>query len=320
VLVKTSTVDGTEEGSRDDVVAALDQRYNAGVDLTLDLNRTGADALAEALTSADPDSVAGVQADSGAAHYAGVAEVIAKLRADDGLIRSWDEISTAPAAGEAEAVSGVSPGVASWLRDNATIGNYAVVGIENVGPQIGKELRRKGFLAVASALLGMLAYIWVRFELRFGIGAVVASLHDVGITLGLFAIAGFEFNLTTIAAFLTLVGYSVNDTVVVFDRVRENMGIHRRMPMVELMNFSINQTLSRTILTSGTTLLTVGSLFFLGGDVLRGFSFVLMIGIVVGTYSSVFIACPFALLWEQYFGSEVRGRRREAAAAKRKSA
>jgi preprotein translocase subunit SecF len=311
VLIKTSTVAGTEEGSREDVVAALDQRYNQGLDLALDLNRTGADALAEALTQADPDNVAGTQTDSGAAHYAGVAEAVADLKDNDGLIREWDEVS---------ALSGISPAVASWLRENATIGKYAVVGIENVGPQMGKELRLKGFLAVISALVGMMIYIWLRFELRFGIGAVVATIHDVGITLGLFAIAGFEFNLTTIAAFLTLVGYSVNDTVVVFDRVRENMGLHRRKPMVELMNLSINQTLSRTILTSGTTLLTVASLFFLGGDVLRGFSFVLLVGIIVGTYSSIFIACPFTLLWEKYFGSDVRSRRREASAAKRRSA
>ena len=158
------------------------------------------------------------------------------------------------------------------------------------------------------SLLGMMVYIWVRFELRFGIGAVMASLHDVLVCLGLFALFNFEFNLTTIAAFLTLVGYSVNDTVVIFDRVRENMNKNRRMPLIEVMNVSINQTLSRTILTSGTTLLAVVSLLVFGGDVLRGFAFVMTVGVIVGTYSSVYIASPFALLWEQFFPSDSRRR------------
>jgi preprotein translocase subunit SecF len=143
----------------------------------------------------------------------------------------------------------------------------------------------------------------------------MASIHDVLIALGLFALLDYEFNLTTIAAFLTLIGYSVNDTVVIFDRVRENMNKYPAKPMVELMNESLNQTLSRTVLTSGTTLLAVGSLFVLGGDVLRGFSFVMLIGIIVGTYSSLYIAGPFAILWEQLFGGGKRGKRRPAVAA-----
>jgi preprotein translocase subunit SecF len=160
----------------------------------------------------------------------------------------------------------------------------------------------------------MLLYIWFRFELRFGVGALMAVFHDVLVVLGFYALMDFEFNLTTIAAFLTLVGYSVNDTVVIFDRVRENMRRNRREPFAETLNRSINQTLSRTILTSGTTLLAVGALLVLGGDVLRGFSFVLTIGIVVGTYSSVYVASPFALLWEQLFGTEARARREAKAA------
>ena len=139
----------------------------------------------------------------------------------------------------------------------------------------------------------------------------MAVTHDVLITLGLFTLAGFEFNLTTIAAFLTLVGYSVNDTVVVFDRVRENLRRARSRPLTEVMNLSLNQTLSRTVLTSGTTLLVVGSLLIAGGDVLRGFAFIITIGVVVGTYSSIYVASPFALLWEQFFGREARTRRRE---------
>ena len=135
--------------------------------------------------------------------------------------------------------------------------------------------------------------------------------HDVLVVLGLFTLAGFEFNLTTIAGFLTLIGYSVNDTVVVFDRVRENLRRSRREPLIQVMNHSLNQTLSRTVLTSGTTMLAVGSLFLLGGDVLRGFGFILTVGVVVGTYSSIYVASPFALLWE-----EVVGKRRAARAGK----
>src|SRR5258707_5800342 len=134
----------------------------------------------------------------------------------------------------------------------------------------------------------------------------MASVHDVMVTLGLFTLLGYEFNLTTIAAFLTLIGYSTNDTVVIFDRVRENMRKNRRKPLIEVMNESINQTLSRTIMTGGLTMLTVAALLALGGDVLRGFAFVMTVGIIVGTYSSVYVASPFALLWEQLFGSKSR--------------
>jgi preprotein translocase SecF subunit len=164
-------------------------------------------------------------------------------------------------------------------------------------------------------LIGMLIYIWLRFELRFGVGAVVASLHDVLIVLGLFSLLGFEFNLTTIAGFLTVVGYSVNDTVVVFDRVRENLRRNRREPLLQVMNLSLNQTLSRTVLTSGTTLLAIGSLLLFGGDVLRGFAFIITVGVIVGTYSSIYIASPITLLWEQWFGKGSNRRTSKPAAA-----
>ena len=189
------------------------------------------------------------------------------------------------------------------LQQNTFLGNFAVLATENVGPQVGSELRRQGFWAVIFSLLAMLIYIGFRFELRFGIGAIMASVHDVMVTLGLFTLLGYEFNLTTVAAFLTLIGYSTNDTVVIFDRVRENMRKSRRKPLIEVMNESINETLSRTIMTGGLTFLTVLSLLILGGDVLRGFAFVMTVGIIVGTYSSVYVASPFALLWERYFGS-----------------
>jgi preprotein translocase subunit SecF len=181
-----------------------------------------------------------------------------------------------------------------------------VLSSENVGPQVGSELRKKGLYAVAWSLFGMLLYIWLRFELRFGVGATMATLHDVLVTLGLFAFAGFEFNLTTIAAFLTLIGYSVNDTVVVFDRVRENLRKSPGKPLLEVMNRSINQTLSRTLLTGGTTLLACLALMIWGGEVLRGFAFILFVGVIVGTYSSIYIASPFTLLWEQLSAKRTR--------------
>jgi SecD/SecF fusion protein len=188
---------------------------------------------------------------------------------------------------------------------------------ENVGPQVGSELRKKGLLAVLFSMIGMLIYIWIRFELRFGVGALMAVVHDVLVTVGLFAIFGFEFNLTTVAAFLTLVGYSVNDTVVVFDRVRENMRKSRVKPLIETLNESLNQTLSRTILTGGTTLAACICLMAMGGEVLRGFAFILFVGVIVGTYSSIYIAAPFALLWEERFGKAARAERANLSVAKK---
>jgi preprotein translocase subunit SecF len=307
VIVKTAVAKGTEEGSRERVVNALNRRYNQGETGKVDLNQTGADALVQLLSAADPDHVgkapaatplAGAAEPGGpAAHYAAVVDASIKQRRKDGLFDDWKAVAATP---------GLSPAALEVLREHTFLGDYAVLGVENVGPQIGKELSRQGFWAVALSLLGMLAYIGLRFELRFGVGAVMASIHDVLVTLGLFIVMRFEFNLTTIAAFLTLIGYSTNDTVVIFDRVRENMRKNRRKPLIEVMNESINQTLSRTIMTGGLTMLTVAALLALGGDVLRGFAFVMTIGIIVGTYSSVYVASPFALLWEQLFGSKSR--------------
>jgi preprotein translocase subunit SecF len=185
---------------------------------------------------------------------------------------------------------------------------FTVLGSENVGPQVGAELRRKGFLAVVWSMVGMLIYMAVRFELRFGVGATMATIHDVLVTLGCFAFLGFEFNVTTIAAFLTLVGYTVNDKIVVFDRVRENLRKNPGRPLVEVINRSINQTLSRTLLTGGTTILACAALMVWGGDVLRGFAFILTLGVIVGTYSSIYIASPFTMMWEQVTGGRRRGR------------
>jgi preprotein translocase subunit SecF len=164
--------------------------------------------------------------------------------------------------------------------------------IEVVGPTVGGELIRAGILATALALGAILVYVWFRFEWQFGIGATIATLHDVITTVGLFAIFQLEFNLTTLAAILTIAGYSINDTVVIYDRVRENLRKHRTMPFGELVNLALNETLSRTILTVSTVALAVLSLLFFGGEVLKGFSIAMLWGIVIGTYSSLFIAAP----------------------------
>ncbi len=305
VLIRTATVEGSEEGSSDALLEAIDQTFNSGLEAATDINRQGSDAVARLLSRLDPEGF-GAQ-DPGVIEvpeaYQTAADAILDLRRRDGMIKTWDDL---------EGIDGISPAILGSLKENTHIGDLAILAVENVGPQIGNELKQRGIWAVALSLLGMLGYIWLRFELRFGVGAVVAIFHDVAITLGLYAFGGYEFNVTTIAAFLTLVGYSVNDTVVVFDRVRENMRRYRREPLVKLLNTSINQTLSRTIMTSGTTLLVVLTLFLFGGDVLRGFAFILLIGIVVGTYSSIYVASPVVLLWEKYFGREARIERAKA--------
>lgn len=169
---------------------------------------------------------------------------------------------------------------------------------EIVGPKVGAELRRKGFLAVLYSIVGILIYITWRFEFRFALGAVLALVHDALVTIGCFSVLNKEINLPEVAAVLTVIGYSVNDTIVVFDRIRENMRKIRRQALEKVVNSSVNETLSRTLLTAGTTLVVVMALFFLGGPVLHNFAFALMVGIVIGTYSSIYVASPMVLFWD----------------------
>jgi preprotein translocase subunit SecF len=182
---------------------------------------------------------------------------------------------------------------------STTAPRYSVRSFEVIGPQIGEDLRRQALMATAGASGGMLLYLSYRFRPVYAAAAVLAMLHDAVITVGLLSLFHEEISLSVVAALLTLIGYSMNDTIVVFDRVRENRCSHNRQRLVETINRSINQTLSRTVLTSGLTLLTALALLFFGGPVLRGFSLTLVIGIVVGTLSSIFIACPILLAWEQ---------------------
>ncbi len=168
--------------------------------------------------------------------------------------------------------------------------------IESVGSKVSSELIRNGMLAVLFAVLSVLVYIWLRFEWQFALGAVFALVHDVILTVGVFSILRYEFNLSIIAALLTIIGYSLNDTVVVFDRVRENLRNFKSLPLLKVLNMSINNTLSRTIMTSVTTLLALFALYFLGGDVIRGFTFAMIWGVLVGTYSSIFVAAKILLI------------------------
>ena len=177
---------------------------------------------------------------------------------------------------------------------------------EFVGPKVSAELLWDGIMAVTLAIVAILIYIWFRFEWQFGLGAVIALTHDVITTIGLFALFGFEFNLSTVAAVLTIAGYSINDTVVVFDRVRENLRRYKKKPLPELLNQSINETLSRTVMTSVTTLIALSALYFLGGAVIQDFSFAMIWGVLIGTYSSVCIAVP-ALLYMNIDRTRVAG-------------
>jgi len=181
------------------------------------------------------------------------------------------------------------------------------VNVDVVGPTVGKQLENKALLATLYSMAGMLVYLWFRFQLIYGVAAVVACFHDTLITIGAFALTNQEISLTVIAAILTLVGYSMNDTIVVFDRIRENIKLQRKDSLTEIVNKSINQTLSRTVLTSGLTFLTVLALFVFGGEVLHGFSLALVIGIIIGTYSSIFIAAPMLVAYQQWRGQTASG-------------
>ncbi len=189
------------------------------------------------------------------------------------------------------------------------------VKVDVVGPTVGHQLEKQATLATLYSMAGMLIYLWFRFQLIYGVAAVVACFHDTLITVGAFALTGREISLTVIAAILTLVGYSMNDTIVVFDRIRENLRLSRREPLTDLVNRSINQTLSRTVLTSGLTFLTVLSLFIFGGQVLNGFSFALVVGILIGTYSSIAVASPMLVAWQEFRAG--KGRTASLPAARR---
>ncbi len=257
----------------------------------LDLNNAGVSALEDRLRGPLQNAGAGMSDQD----LLKVSQAIMDFRNTpprSGLIANLEDLSKVP---------GVTPQVMSVIRQECYLAPYSALrGTEVVGPQVGADLRRQAIYATLLALAGMLAYIWFRFEWMYGLGAVIAVFHDTIITIGMFSLFNKEMDLTVIAALLTLVGYSMNDTIVIFDRIRENLKMNLRMPLEAVMNLSVNQTLSRTVMTSGLTFLTCIALFLFGGPVLHGFSFALVCGIIVGTYSSVFIASPIVLFCRDY--------------------
>ena len=228
-------------------------------------------------------------------------EVVRRLGLGEVLIQTFgskDEflIRLERSSGE---LKGLSSMIKEGLRKAFGEGSFEIRRVEMVGPKVGKDLRQKGIKAIIFALIGILIYVSWRFEFRFAVGAVVALAHDVMITLGVFSLLDKEISLPVLAAFLTIVGYSLNDTIVVYDRIRENMRKRGNEPFSRVINRSINETLSRTILTSLTTLIVVVVLFVLGGGVIHNFALALLVGIIVGTYSSIYVASPVVLHWQR---------------------
>ncbi len=287
VLVALEQKETSEEAldrGKNAIISALETDRPEGKQ---DLNNTGAKSLEDYLLQRDPLR-AGTDAPQ---KYRAAAQSIADLRDKTlgGVLRSFDDLK-----GTAE------PAVIAALQQNYFLSRFAVRNVEIVGPQVGEQLRTQALLATIYASVGMLVYLAFRFEWIYGVAAVVAVIHDTLITLGAFSLTRKEISLTVIAAILTLIGYSMNDTIVIFDRIRENLKLTRREPLSSIVNKSINQTLSRTILTSGLTFLTVACLFVFGGEVLHGFSFALVIGILIGTYSSIAVAVPMLVAYQDW--------------------
>ena len=257
----------------EDVKAALDSGK-------IDLNSVDEEGLSRLIATEFPD-----EADS-------AARLIIAFRVAHGIITSYEQI---------EQEIGINSDIVRTLQDKSVISRLAVLSRESVGPQVGFDLRRKATQATVWALLGMLIYIGIRFKLAYGVAAILTLTHDVLVTIGIYSLTNREINLPVIAAILTIVGYSLNDTIVIFDRVRDNLKMLRKKEFGELLDASINQTLSRTIITSGTTFVTVVALFLFGGEVINDFAFTMMIGVVVGTYSSIYQSCSILFFWKKIF-------------------
>jgi preprotein translocase subunit SecF len=279
--------------NRQVVLDALAKTFGNPGSGKLDLNNASTSQLAARLT--DPLQRAGVPMSSQQIQDLSSA-IVAHRDQNGGLLTKIDDLRT---------VQGLTPQVLTVLNTECYLAPYtAARNIEIVGPKVGKDLRQQAIQATLLALAGMLVYIWFRFEWVYGVGAVIAVFHDTIITIGLFSLLDKEITLTVIAALLTLVGYSMNDTIVIFDRIRENLQLGRgsaKSPkLAEVINLSVNQTLSRTIMTSGLTFLAVLALLIWGGPVLHGFALALVIGIIIGTYSSIFVASPIVLFWHDW--------------------
>ncbi len=281
-LPQKQTSESQLDAGRAQIVATLEQNYAGGAANPgkVDLDNASRAQIADILT-----------ATNGAQGAEQAATAIASYRdtQKSGLLSSIDELSSVTTAANV-----------ATLKSASYLSGFTVRNVEIVGPQVGAQLRKQAILATLYSLLGMLVYLWFRFELIYGVAAVVAVFHDTLITIGAFSLTNKEISLTVVAAVLTLVGYSMNDTIVVFDRIRENLRTRRREGLAEVVNRSINQTMSRTILTSGLTFLTVLSLFLFGGEVLHAFSFALVVGILIGTYSSIAVAAPMLVAYQDY--------------------
>ncbi|HEY6969845.1 MAG TPA: protein translocase subunit SecF [Candidatus Angelobacter sp.] len=281
-LPQSATAGADATGLKDEVIRALEAGYGAGQDFTKDLNYAGYDVIRGALAEQSGNPTQSDQIARQLLDY--------RDKTQGGLLRGWDDVKRA----------GIPDKAIDALKQGFYISNFHVGETETVGPQVGAQLRRQAMLATLYSLGGMLIYLWFRFEMIYGVAAVVACFHDTLITVGAFSLTNNAITLTVIAAILTLIGYSMNDTIVVFDRIRENVKLMRRESLSEIVNRSINQTLSRTILTSGLTFLTVLSLYLFGGEVLHGFSLALVIGILIGTYSSIAVAAPMLVAYQDW--------------------
>src|SRR6266852_4150072 len=268
------------------IIQALESHATPGQQ---DLNNSSSIAVANYLLEKDPLHL-GSGADANP-RYTAIGQAIVDYRdkTKGGVLGSIDELKSV-----------TNPAVVASLQDNFFVSDFGIRNVEIVGPQVGQQLRKQAVLATLYSLAGMLVYLALRFEWIYGVAAVLTVFHDTLITVGAFSLLNWEISLTVIAAILTLIGYSNNDTIVVFDRIRENIKLLRREKLADIVNKSINQTLSRTILTAGLTFLTVLALFLFGGEVLHGFSFALVIGILIGTYSSIAIAAPILVAYQDW--------------------
>ena len=253
----------------------------------VDLNRIDEKSLTALLESAFPGS--GPDA----------ALKVLSYRNQTGIIGEFDELSGI----------GLKPEIQTFLKDKTYLGKMTVLSRETVGPQVGADLRRKAVQATIWSLLGMLVYIALRFKLEYGVAAIFTLAQDVLITMSLYSFTNREINLPIIAGILTIVGFSINDTIVIFDRVRENQKLMRGKGLEEVMNVSLNQCLGRTIITSGTVFLTVGALFLFGGEVINDFAFLMLIGTIEGVYSTIYLSCPVVLFWQKWFRPKKAGKR-----------
>ncbi|HWC19326.1 MAG TPA: protein translocase subunit SecF [Terriglobales bacterium] len=286
-LPEKETSEQSLDRGRAAIVTAMEKYFGGGEQGKFDLNNSSPTQISDYLLTKDPLHL-GTDA---ATRYGQMARQIADFRDKNrsGVLSSIDDLNGT-----------VQSQVIAALKEGAFTSQFGVRSVQIVGPQVGKQLTRQAEWATLYSLAGMLIYLAFRFEWIYGVAAVVAVFHDTLITIGAFSLTNKEITLTVIAAILTLIGYSMNDTIVVFDRIRENVKLLRRESLAEIVNRSINQTLSRTVLTSGLTFLTVLSLYLFGGEVLRGFSFALVVGILIGTYSSIAVAAPMLVAYQDW--------------------